>query len=105
MPIRVYRCREGHETEAMLPFGDYPKTAKCRWCPDPAAKSVPTGAAVSTSIPQQIAALKKRGLIPYEKGMERDAASALESKQARHERTLSRVVDDVIRERQDIRPD
>lgn len=105
MPIRVYRCREGHETEVVLPFGKYPSTHACKFCIDDAAKSVPTRAAVSLSVADQIRALKKRGLIPYEKGMEADARRALEYKQEKLEQRLTKIVDEVVREDQTIRPD
>ena len=104
MPIRVYRCREGHETEVSIQ-GSYPKAHPCAFCIDDAAKSVPGRIAISTTVGEQIQALRKRGLIPYEKGMEQDARSTRQSKLEKEQRRYDAIVDTVVRERQDIRPD
>jgi hypothetical protein len=105
MPIRVYRCREGHETEVALPSGDYAKTHPCKFCTDDSARSVPARIAISTTVGEQIRELKKKGLIPFEKGMDKDAERARGYKQEKHEQRLTAIVDEVIRADQTIRPD
>ena len=111
MPIRVYRCPNGHETEVPLPSGPYSKTHACDWCLDAdtgepsVAKAVPARFAGKVPALGREAALAKRGLIPWERGMEHDARRAREYKQEKFDRVLEQHVEAVVRENQDIRPD
>jgi hypothetical protein len=67
------------------------------------ARSVP--ARFFGSVPDQATALKARGLVPWEKGMEEDADRARAYKQKATEAKLEQVCADIVRESTDIRPD
>lgn len=103
MPIRLYRCEIGHETEVPLPSGPYETTMTCP-CGAP-AKSVPAPFAGAIDKESRAAAFAKKGLVPWEKGMDVDAERAQRYHQEKHFADLSHAVEQVVREDNSIRPD
>jgi hypothetical protein len=104
MPLRLYRCPDGHEHEAWYP-GDYPRTEACPHDCMLTARSVPAPFAGAIDKELRAAAFAKKGQVPWERGMDRDADRHARYRLEDQEKKISAVCEDIVRNDPTIRPD
>lgn len=103
MPIRLYRCDEGHEHERLqMPGEDYSDGILCGLCGG-LARNVPAPFVADGSDGPGIRKdrhreLDEAGLIVREPGLDRDAKHAREYRQQKFERAVEREVAAIVRD-------